>query len=288
MGPVSHLAQNRSLIADVIIRPCTKGSHRDPAGAILKVEKQLQHQFPLYVHECCQEDCATQLPRHPRLLQYRDDRVSSIEPRTSIVAACDRLFLSYDVRLFTRQKGVDEFRRLYDLTTLLLVRLPLLICSTATECWPSDSSVLTPGFLSGGKATAKLEHVLCCLRQAALEALIFRELESFEEVVEEWHQHWLQGRQLDYGWFLEWPNGCRPLSTTWPWNVRPSLVVLWGVCWMFYDNATKSAEQMRQQLETDRRVGPSAWMMRPAPQSATMSQRKLLRISECAQDVGFD
>ena len=28
----------------------------------------------------------------------------------------------------------------------------------------------------------------------------------------------------------------RPPSPSWPWNVRTSLVVLWGVCWMFFDS----------------------------------------------------
>jgi hypothetical protein len=32
---------------------------------------------------------------------------------------------------------------------------------------------------------------------------------------------------------FEWPDGHRFLSTTMPWNIPPSLVVLWGVCWMF-------------------------------------------------------
>jgi hypothetical protein len=35
--------------------------------------------------------------------------------------------------------------------------------------------------------------------------------------------------------FVEWTDGEPPLSTTMPWNIRPCLVVLWGVCWMFYD-----------------------------------------------------
>ena len=35
--------------------------------------------------------------------------------------------------------------------------------------------------------------------------------------------------------FTGWPGGrYRALSTTWPWNVKTSLMVLWGVCWMFY------------------------------------------------------
>ncbi len=33
--------------------------------------------------------------------------------------------------------------------------------------------------------------------------------------------------------FFEWPDGQRLLSTTMPWNIPPSLLVLWGVCWMF-------------------------------------------------------
>lgn len=33
---------------------------------------------------------------------------------------------------------------------------------------------------------------------------------------------------------FEWPSGRRPPCTTMPWNIWPSLMVLWGVCWMFY------------------------------------------------------
>ncbi|TAQ88062.1 hypothetical protein B7494_g3591 [Chlorociboria aeruginascens] len=39
---------------------------------------------------------------------------------------------------------------------------------------------------------------------------------------------------FEIGWFFEWPGGQRPLNSTWPWTgVRPSLLVIWGVCWMF-------------------------------------------------------
>jgi hypothetical protein len=39
------------------------------------------------------------------------------------------------------------------------------------------------------------------------------------------------------GWFFEWPSGRHPLNSTWPWaDVKPSLLVLWGVCWMFIGN----------------------------------------------------
>jgi hypothetical protein len=35
--------------------------------------------------------------------------------------------------------------------------------------------------------------------------------------------------------FSEFPNRLRPLCTTMPWTIWPVLVVLWGVCWMFYE-----------------------------------------------------
>jgi hypothetical protein len=42
------------------------------------------------------------------------------------------------------------------------------------------------------------------------------------------------GALFGSGWFFEWPRGKRPLNSTWPWaDVKPSLLVLWGVCWMF-------------------------------------------------------
>lgn len=42
-------------------------------------------------------------------------------------------------------------------------------------------------------------------------------------------------RLFGVGWFLEWPGGQRPLNSTWPWSgVKLSVLVLWGVCWMFY------------------------------------------------------
>jgi hypothetical protein len=36
--------------------------------------------------------------------------------------------------------------------------------------------------------------------------------------------------------FGVYPNRQRPRCTTMPWNLWPSLVVLWGVCWMFYNS----------------------------------------------------
>ncbi|KAF7874099.1 hypothetical protein EAF04_002771 [Stromatinia cepivora] len=44
-----------------------------------------------------------------------------------------------------------------------------------------------------------------------------------------------RGHLFGFEWFLEWPGGQRPLNSTWPWvGVKLSILVLWGVCWMFY------------------------------------------------------
>lgn len=36
--------------------------------------------------------------------------------------------------------------------------------------------------------------------------------------------------------FSGWPDGEQPRCMSMPWNIRPVLVVLWGVCWMFYSS----------------------------------------------------
>jgi hypothetical protein len=38
--------------------------------------------------------------------------------------------------------------------------------------------------------------------------------------------------------FFEFPSNLRPPCTTMPWNILPALFVLWGVCWMFVNEAS--------------------------------------------------
>ncbi|KAL7917493.1 hypothetical protein ACQKWADRAFT_306698 [Trichoderma austrokoningii] len=44
--------------------------------------------------------------------------------------------------------------------------------------------------------------------------------------------------------FNEFPNGIRHLCTTMPWTIWPSLVVLWGVCWMFHPEDVSPLEDI--------------------------------------------
>jgi hypothetical protein len=180
----------------------------------------------------------------------------------SAIAAQDQLFLKHDIHHFTTFKRT-EIQHILDITTLLLERLRQ---SQGSHVDDRDDD------LNFAKYNANLEHLLRCLQQAALEALIHLSLKFIEAEALRWN-NWLRRlAQIVDGWFAEWPNGRHPLSTTWPWNIKPSLVILWGVCWMFYagDNAhmwmPKEVSQPRQFSEDFR--------PRQAPLPITSQQSK--------------
>lgn len=143
----------------------------------------------------------------------------------------DKLFLKQDAQNIVKAKNRAGLRDIFDLTTLLLNRLQHGKChEDGQTSWTGSRCP---------KTVANLEHLLRCLQQAAYVALISDMLRAIEADLACWHhQYWEQSRASFHGWFSEWPNGQRPLNTTWPWNVKPSLVVLWGVCWMFYGDDT--------------------------------------------------
>ena len=128
---------------------------------------------------------------------------------------------------------MERASHVLDVTTLLLDRL---------QARHEDESLrqqATCGYtfmdsIDYEKYVANLEHILRVLQHAAFDALVQHSLEALESDYHHWDQYLEQQRRLHSGWFTEWPSGQRPLSTTWPWNIKPSLMVLWGVCWMFY------------------------------------------------------
>ncbi len=87
------------------------------------------------------------------------------------------------------------------------------------------------------KFYANLEHLLRCLQQIALDTVVCLCVSLFITDLFRWNDH---QRDADE-WFAEWPNAQHPLNTTWPWNVKTALLVLWGVCWMFYANGGAGA-----------------------------------------------
>ena len=117
------------------------------------------------------------------------------------------------------------------------------------------------GELIWDKSDVDLHHRLWSLQEATLEEIIHRFLKIVEVHTLHSQVRWPHSKRIGEGWFAEWPNCHRPLSTTWPWNIKPSLLVLWGVCWMFYgpsdnnENRTTRNPRGAVTLSEDLRTG---------------------------------
>ncbi|KAL8841501.1 MAG: hypothetical protein Q9170_000884 [Blastenia crenularia] len=207
----------------------------------------------------------------PQLHRELDSHVPRMETKTSTVAAQDRLFLSFGPRRMTPLKDTNQPRQTYNLMTLILTTITSALTTIAMQ----GRCLIASKKPDRKRSIPIVNDFLKCLRKVVLEGLIYHDEELLDKFVRKWHHHCLQERQPDRDWFSEWPSGRRPLNTTWPWNIRPSLVVLWGVCWMFYDNSTRADQALRQQLE-DEEVAPLVWV-RQTPQSATLSQQDIAK-----------
>lgn len=161
----------------------------------------------------------------------------------------DELFLRFDVQRLIKNATIKRLRHVLDFTTLLLGRF--------RDVWNFDGAshqkdCSFDNHTKRARFILNLEHMLLCLQQAALQALIWHSLGLLEDEIHHWREHWQQQKQFGDSWFSEWPSGRRPLSTTWPWNIKPSLVILWGVCWMFYGNLLPNSEASGEPGEGNR------------------------------------
>ena len=161
----------------------------------------------------------------------------------------DDLFLRFDVQRLLRNATIKRLRHVLDFTTLLLRKF--------RDAWNVDAALYQEDCsfndpTKRAKFVHNLEHMLLSLQQAALLAIIWHSLGLLEDEIHHWRERWEQQKQFSDSWFSEWPSGRRPLSTTWPWNIKPSLVVLWGVCWMFYGNLLPHTEASGEPGEGNR------------------------------------
>ena len=149
----------------------------------------------------------------------------------STVAASDRLFVKH------RTEFQIERISLKEITQLLVVVRDLVNTLKATPYSRSGIKTLSEGnelldFTLDETNTANLEHLLLCLKDQLLRLLVAKLIELVHKHVVKCQRD--QNKHVDE-WFFTYPDARHPLSTTWPWSIRPSLAVLWGVCWMFYD-----------------------------------------------------
>ena len=157
----------------------------------------------------------------PRLLARLDPFVSSGDHTLDEVARSNSLFVRHEVTsINSRALSVKE---LCEVLIIVKEVSALSTCEseTAIDC------------VTDHTYAANLEHLLLCLQQQLLCLLV-------ERLVELLHRH-VADCQRDRSkhveaWFFEFPDARHPLSTTWPWNIKPSLAVIWGVCWQFYES----------------------------------------------------
>jgi hypothetical protein len=154
---------------------------------------------------------------------------TSLSPAGSVfstIAGNSKLFLKHNNAPIYEGCSMDE-------TIELLVAVYDAI-NVLSECrlLYSDDWLVAQGLAVGlsidENFVANYEHMLLELQTALIEALARKALEELLRGGQNKKQ-----RKL-LSWFTEFAEKPQPLSSSFPWTIKPSLAVLWGVCWMFY------------------------------------------------------
>ena len=144
--------------------------------------------------------------------------------------------------------GLCEVAYYFGIVTAVLARLD------SRRQQPSPQSPSTHGNgkevedsddLNDEKFVANLEHLLRCLAHSLYGLLIQKTIELLDLEALYRQQH------LDDGLFAEKPGRRQRVSSTWPWAMPTALLVLWGVCWMFFDSLQKLSKPWRTVLLDD-------------------------------------
>jgi hypothetical protein len=143
------------------------------------------------------------------------------------VAENDQLFIRYREKNCLVMTFQAILRRIYGVHQALGV-----IDVIKGKLSPDDPGGLDETLL------ANLEYLLLCIQGRLIEV----DLWNAVQIAIRSSRNSL-GKASKFGsskWMSEYADNKPPLSTTWPWCIRPALAVLWGVCWMFYDSPQES------------------------------------------------
>lgn len=169
------------------------------------------------------------------LLHDLDAAATVKEISLSSIASQDCLFLQHDLYLTPVAKDMSELQYIVSVTSTLL-------CTLREVSHHSKDTSPGLGMKKAGckeidceEYIANLEHLIMCIHTCAMDAIAHHFLNVIKDTILRWYQLWLYKRGAVDVWFTEWPDGRHLLNRTWPWNVEPALLVLWGVCWMFFD-----------------------------------------------------
>lgn len=148
-----------------------------------------------------------------------DRAISTGEGQLSTVCSDNKLFLR------TGHVRFDAYSLNETVHSLLLVQEAMNILQAA-RAQHDDSFIIAQGIEIGLSIDevfiANYEHLLLRLQSQLVERLTRKAVEAL--ILNDLNK--TQRKLLD--WFSEFPDSQRPLSTTWPWSIRPSLAVLWG------------------------------------------------------------
>jgi hypothetical protein len=159
----------------------------------------------------------------------------------SAVAGNNKLFLKHN------NAPIFEGYSLKQTIELLSTVQEALATFTACRSQYGDDWLAAQGLECGLEIDAlfiaNYEHLLLRLQAELVQALTRK---AFEELLRGGHDK--KQRKL-LAWFTEFADKPQPLSTSFPWTIKASLAVLWGVCWMFYGNDASDQGDARVRQE---------------------------------------
>lgn len=159
------------------------------------------------------------------MLHDVDEKLGRPGSALSAIASDDKLFLKQDTGLNLEACSLND-----TIQSLVAVHEAITVLE-ACRLQYGDDWLIAQGQDSGLNFDelflANYEHLLWRLRTQLIEALAGKVLES---LLLGGHD---KTQQRLLSWFAEFADKPRALST-FPWTIKPSLAVLWGVCWMFY------------------------------------------------------
>ncbi|KAF2873583.1 hypothetical protein BDV95DRAFT_489802 [Massariosphaeria phaeospora] len=185
-----------------------------------------------------------------RIFNSVDEKLSAPGSALSAVAADDGRFLKQNDHLFSFEAcSLNETIR-----HLALVHDAISVFDACRSQY-GDEWLIGEGQDMGLEIDeafiANYEHLLMRLRAQLIETLSRKVLEALLLGA------YTKTQRKLLAWFTEFPDNQPHLSTTMPWTIKPSLAVLWGVCWMFYNSpgGGGAAEESNSFLQSEQFPG---------------------------------
>ncbi|KAF2997040.1 hypothetical protein E8E13_000594 [Curvularia kusanoi] len=163
------------------------------------------------------------------VLSSVDDIYGPFEHVLSAVASDNKLFLKHSNSPILEGRSLDDIVQL--LVTAYEASQTLSYCrSQFSDRWLAAQGK-SLGLDIDETFIANYEHLLLWLQMELVDVLARKGLEELLHPTGGYDKK----QQKLLSWFTEFAEKPRPLSTSFPWTIKSSLAVLWGVCWMFYN-----------------------------------------------------